>query len=79
MQTDEVLDLIDNLRVRNVQTFRMKRADGFELELVVPPLIAGELPESVSAREKMLRDPSVPEDVKRRIREEDDRDLYASA
>lgn len=79
MTDKEILEFIDNLRARGVPSVVLKRGD-FELQLGgIPPLRAGELPESHEARQAMLRDPGVPEEVKKRIREEDDRDLFASA
>lgn len=80
MHSSEVLDLIDNLRARGVQSIRMKQADGFELEVVgIPPLIAGEIPESPTARQALLKDPGTPESLKEKLRAMDDEDLFASA
>lgn len=79
MTNQEILDFIDNLRARGVQNAEVER-DGFKLRLLgIPALAAGELPTSQSAREAMLRDPNVTDAVKNKIREEDDRDLFASA
>lgn len=79
MTNKEILDLIDSLRARGVHGIELVRGD-FKLSVVgIPRLNAGELPDSAEARAAMLRDPNVADDVKKRILEEDERDLYGSA
>lgn len=74
-----MLAFVDGLRDRGVQQVRVKFRSGAELELVIAPRAANELPVTNEERTKLMNDPTTPAEVKERIAEEDERDLFASA
>lgn len=78
MTPPELLSLLDNLRDRGV-TYVKLSIDGAEIECNLPPRGVTELPLTQAARDELLRDPHTPEEVKKRIAEEDERDLFAAA
>lgn len=78
-EKDEVLAFIQGLRDSGVTGFEAKFPNGLELKGHINPRGANELPTSQAERERLLADPKTPEDVKRRIAEEDEMDLEAAS
>lgn len=73
----ELIELVDQLRDRGV-TYVKARLGEVELECNLPPRGMAELPVSQTERDRMLSDPKVPQEIKERIAQEDEEDLYGA-
>lgn len=75
----EVLTFLDACRGRGVLAIEVKTPEGLEVKANLMALQQNELPADAEARERLLKDPKTPEEVKARIAAEDEEDLFASS
>lgn len=75
---EQALKLVSELRARGVVQARMK-TDSFELDVVIQPDLAPQNQLTEEQRQLLINSPETPEAMKARLREEYERDLYASS
>lgn len=76
-----MLAILDQLRDRGVTHVELKMTNGEELldiKCNLAPLAPLELPISQEERQRLMNDPKTPAEIRERIAQEDEEDLYGS-